>query len=159
MREEFLGKWGEDTMHEAKSTLKQRVFHGMRRGLVIASYLFIVLSLLDMHKSVILAEHQIDLVEFGLNFINALALAKVMLVGQELNFARRSSIKRYGSHSRTQFYLHASKSLKWPLSACYTTGHLLKAWLASLEVLDRITVSNGFAVCGVEHEQSALAFR
>jgi len=102
----------------------------MRRGLVIASYL--LLSLLDIHKSVILSEHQIDLVEFGLNFINALALAKVMLVGQELNFARRSSIKRYGSHSRTQFYLHASKSLKWPLSACYTTGHLLKAWLASL---------------------------
>ena len=89
MREEFLGKWGEDTMHEAKSTLKQRVFHGMRRGLVIASYLFIVLSLLDMHKSVILAEHQIDLVEFGLNFINASALAKVILVGQELNFANQ----------------------------------------------------------------------
>ena len=120
-------------MHEAKPTLKQRVFHGMRRGLVIVSYLFVVLSLFDIHKSVILSEHQIDLVEFGLNFINASALAKVMLVGQELNFARRSSIKRYGSHSRTQFYLHASKSLKWQLSACFTTGHLLKAWLASLE--------------------------
>jgi hypothetical protein len=48
-----------------------------------------VLSLLDIHKSVILAEHQIDLVEFGLNFINASALAKVILVGQELNFANQ----------------------------------------------------------------------
>jgi hypothetical protein len=76
-------------MDEAKPTLKQRVFHGMRRGLVIASYLFVVLSLLDIHKSVILAEYQIDLVEFGLNFINALALAKVILVGQELNFANQ----------------------------------------------------------------------
>jgi hypothetical protein len=76
-------------MHEAKPTLKQRVFHGMRRVLVIASYLFVVLSLLDIHKSVILTEHHIDLVEFGLNFINASALAKVILVGQELNFANQ----------------------------------------------------------------------
>jgi len=76
-------------MHEAKPALKQRVFHGMRRGLVIASYLFVMLSLLDIHKSVILAEYQIDFVEFGLNFINASALAKVILVGQELNFANQ----------------------------------------------------------------------
>ena len=48
-----------------------------------------MLSLSDIHKSVILAEHQIDLVEFGLNFINASALAKVILVGQELNFANQ----------------------------------------------------------------------
>jgi hypothetical protein len=88
-RDDFLGKWGEDTMHEAKPTLKQRVFHGMRRGLVIVSYLFVVLSLFDIHKSVILPEHQIALVEFGLNFINASALAKVILVGQELNFANQ----------------------------------------------------------------------
>jgi hypothetical protein len=72
-RNTLLGKRGEDTMHEAKPTLTQRVFHGMRRGLVIASYLFVVLSLLDIHKSAILAEHQIDLVEFALNFINASA--------------------------------------------------------------------------------------
>lgn len=61
----------------------------MRRGLVIASYLFVVLSLLDIHRAVILAEHQFDLVEFGLNFINASALAKVILVGQELNLANQ----------------------------------------------------------------------
>jgi hypothetical protein len=74
-------------MNEAKRTWKQRVFHGMREGLVIVSYLFVVFSLFDIHKSVILAEHQIDLVQFGLNFINAWALAKVVLVGQQLNLA------------------------------------------------------------------------
>jgi hypothetical protein len=74
-------------MNEAKRTWKQRVFHGMREGLVIVSYLFVVFSLFDIHKSVILAEHQIDLVQFGLNFINAWALAKVILVGQQLNLA------------------------------------------------------------------------
>ena len=74
-------------MNEAKRTWKQRVFHGMREGLVIVSYLFVVFTLFDIHKSVILAEHQIDFVEFGLNFINASALAKVILVGQQLNLA------------------------------------------------------------------------
>ena len=74
-------------MNEAKRTWKQRVVHGMRQGLVIVSYLFVVFSLFDIHKSVILAEHQIDLVQFGLNFINAWALAKVVLVGQQLNLA------------------------------------------------------------------------
>jgi hypothetical protein len=76
-------------MHEAKPTMRQRVFHGMRRALVLASYLFVVFILLDIHKSVILAEHQIDLMEFGLDFINASALAKVILVGQELNLANQ----------------------------------------------------------------------
>jgi hypothetical protein len=68
-------------------TLGHRVFYGMKRCLVIASYLFVVFSLFDIHKSVILAKHQIDLLEFGLNLINALTLAKVVLVGQELHLA------------------------------------------------------------------------
>src|SRR5262252_10202046 len=78
----------EDTVSKPpKPTLKQRVLHGIRQALVIVSYLFVVFSLFDIHKSVILAEHQIDLVQFGLNFINAWALAKVVLVGQQLNLA------------------------------------------------------------------------
>jgi hypothetical protein len=80
---------GEDIVNEAKRTWKQRVFHGMGQGLVIVSYLFVVFSLFDIHKSVILAEHQINLVQFGLNFINAWALAKVILVGQQLNLAEQ----------------------------------------------------------------------
>jgi hypothetical protein len=74
-------------MNEVKRTLKQKVLPGMRRGLVILSYLFVVFSTLDIYKSVILAEHQIDLMRLGLNFINASALAKVILVGQELKLA------------------------------------------------------------------------
>ena len=70
-----------------KPTLKQRVFYGMRQAIVIVSYLFVVFSLFDIYKSVILAEHQIDLMQFGLNFINSWVLAKVILVGQELKLA------------------------------------------------------------------------
>jgi hypothetical protein len=72
---------------DVKATLPQRALKGLRHALVIVSYLFVVLSLFDIHKSVISADHQIDLVQFGLNFINAWALAKVILVGQSMKLA------------------------------------------------------------------------
>lgn len=74
-------------MNEVRRSLKQRVLYGMRQGLVIVSYLFVMFVVFDIYKSVILAEHKIDLLRFGLNFINASALAKVILVGQELRLA------------------------------------------------------------------------
>jgi len=61
---------------EAKRTLKQRAFHGMREYLIISLYLFVVFSLFATYRAVILAEHQIELVPQGLAVINALALAK-----------------------------------------------------------------------------------
>jgi hypothetical protein len=74
-------------VREAKLTLKQRVFHGMREYLLIAFYLFVVFSLFAIYKSVILAEHDIDFAPQGLALINAMVLAKVVLVGQELHLA------------------------------------------------------------------------
>ncbi|HEV2986843.1 MAG TPA: hypothetical protein VG759_00265 [Candidatus Angelobacter sp.] len=81
------GSGGEETMSEGKRTLKQRAFHGLREYLVISFYLFVVFSLFAIYKSVILAEHHIDFAPHGLALINALALAKVMLVAQELHLA------------------------------------------------------------------------
>jgi hypothetical protein len=80
---------GEDTLSEAKRTLKQRVFYAMREYLLIAFYLFVVFSLFAIYKSVILAEDHIDFAPQGLALINALALAKVVLVGQELHMANQ----------------------------------------------------------------------
>jgi hypothetical protein len=67
--------------------LKQKVVHGTREYLVISFYLFVVFSLFEVYKSLILAEHHIDYTLHGLALINALALAKVMLVAQELHLA------------------------------------------------------------------------
>jgi hypothetical protein len=52
---------------------------------MIASYLWAVFGLIVMHKSMILAEHHIDFAHHGLALINALALAKVMLVARHLH--------------------------------------------------------------------------
>jgi hypothetical protein len=70
---------------ETKQTLKQKAAHEMREYLVISFYLFVVFSLFVVYKSVILAEHHISFAPHGFALINALALAKVMLVAQELH--------------------------------------------------------------------------
>src|SRR5580704_7835457 len=59
----------------------------MKEYLIISLYLFVVFSLFATYKAVVLAQHQIQLVPQGLALINALALAKVILVGQELHLA------------------------------------------------------------------------
>jgi hypothetical protein len=74
-------------MKDAKRTLKQKAVDEVREYLVISLYLFVVFSLFVFYKSVILAEHHIDFAPHGFALINALALAKVMLVAQELHLA------------------------------------------------------------------------
>jgi hypothetical protein len=76
---------GGDTVSEVKRTLKPRIVHEAREYLVIFLYLFVVFSLFALHKSVILAEDHIDFALHGFALFNALALAKVMLVAQELH--------------------------------------------------------------------------
>ena len=76
-------------MSEAKRTIKQRVIHGVKEYLSISAYLFVVFSLFAIYKSVILAEHHIDFVLHGFALINALALAKVILLAQDLKLADR----------------------------------------------------------------------
>jgi hypothetical protein len=68
-------------------TLKQRAYHGFKEYLVISCYLWVVFGLFAIYKSVILAEHNIALALQGVALLNALALAKVMLIAKELHFA------------------------------------------------------------------------
>ncbi len=74
-------------MPGADPTLKQKILRGMREFLGSTLYLFVVFALFDIYRSVILQQQQMDLLPLGLSLVNALALAKVMLVGQELHLA------------------------------------------------------------------------
>jgi hypothetical protein len=68
-------------------TLKQKAYHEMKEFLVIAFYLWVMLALLLLHRSIILAEHNIaDIAYQGFAIINALALAKIMLVAEYFRF-------------------------------------------------------------------------
>ena len=73
-------------MSDVRQHLKQKVVHETREYLIIALYLFVVFALLIIHKSMILGEHHIDYTLHGLALINALVLAKFILVAQDLGF-------------------------------------------------------------------------
>ena len=74
-------------MIPSKSTLKQKAWQGIKDYFIISLYLWLIFGLFVIYQSVILAEHDIPFAMHGFALINALALAKVMLVAREFNFA------------------------------------------------------------------------
>ncbi len=69
--------------YEQLQRLGGRVAHTMKRVLGIALYLGTLLSLFAIHRSLLLHESGLA-ARIGFSFLNALALSKVVLVGQEL---------------------------------------------------------------------------
>jgi hypothetical protein len=78
---------GDDNVNAPNRTLKQRACHEIKEYIAISCYLWVVFALLLLYKSVILAEHHIAFSSQGFAVLNALALAKVMLVAQKLRLA------------------------------------------------------------------------
>lgn len=65
--------------------LKKRALDGGRRFLVMFVYLWALLSLFALHERLVLREVGASLPSQGFAFVNALVLAKVMLLAEELN--------------------------------------------------------------------------
>jgi hypothetical protein len=74
---------------ENKRTLKQKAYQELKEFLGIALYLWLAFASLLLYKSIILSEGNISLLSHGLALLNALALAKVILIAQALHFAER----------------------------------------------------------------------
>lgn len=72
-------------MNTARQSLKQRVYQEFKNFLILAFYLWIVFGLLELHRAMILSEQHIDFAFHGFALINALALAKVMLLARHLH--------------------------------------------------------------------------
>jgi hypothetical protein len=70
-------------------SLKERAYQELKEFLVMTIYLWVVLGILIVYKSVILAQYHIDVVQHGLALLNALALAKVMLIAKGLHLGDR----------------------------------------------------------------------
>jgi hypothetical protein len=66
-------------------TLKQKAYHELKEFCGIALYLWVVLALFQLYRSVLLAEEHVSLAHQGFAVINALALAKVLLVAKALH--------------------------------------------------------------------------
>jgi hypothetical protein len=52
-------------------------------------YLWVILALFGLHESIVLAKHEIDYRGYGMAFIHAWVLAKVMLVAEDLHLGSR----------------------------------------------------------------------
>ena len=76
-------------MGKSSRDIKRFAYEQLKGFLVIALYLWIVFSLLVMFKSVVLAEQHIPFTYHGFAIINALALAKVMLMARHLHLGER----------------------------------------------------------------------
>ena len=84
--------------------LKARFLREAKRLFGMFLYLWAVLALFTLHESIVLAKHQINYRPYGLAFINAWVLAKVMLIADDLNlggdwFERRPLIYRISSRA------------------------------------------------------------
>jgi len=80
-------------MDTSSQSLRLKTYREFKDGLIITLYLWLIFGLLILHKSMILAEHHIDFTYHGLALMNALALAKVMLVSKHLHLGHQSEDK------------------------------------------------------------------
>jgi hypothetical protein len=82
---------GETAVVVTRQAVKEKAYHELKEFLLMALYLWIVFGLFTIYKYIILAEHHIDFVSHGLALINALALAKVMLIAKALHLGERAN--------------------------------------------------------------------
>ena len=73
-------------MNTSNQKAKQRVYHAMKDFLVVTVYLWVIFGLFALYKSVILAEDHIPFAAKGFALINALVLAKVVVIAREFRF-------------------------------------------------------------------------
>ena len=76
-------------MNASGKSLKARAYEELKEFLRMTIYLWVVFGLLILYKGVILAEYHIDITQHWMAIINALALAKVMLLAKDLHLGDR----------------------------------------------------------------------
>jgi hypothetical protein len=79
-----------DPVHATRGHhVKERLVHEVRQFLFMFMYLFVLFGLFTIHEAVVLAQHHITYAYCGFALVNALVLAKVMLVAEDLHLGRR----------------------------------------------------------------------
>ena len=72
-----------------KLTFKQKIAAQFREVFGMFLYLWVLFALFTYHKAIVLAHYNIDYKPFGIAFINAFILAKVMLAAEKMNLAAK----------------------------------------------------------------------
>ena len=79
----------EDSPSEHKPTLKEKAVFQLKEFFGMFLYLWVLFALFDFHRSIILAQEHINYQAQGFAIINALILANVMLIGEDLHLGKR----------------------------------------------------------------------
>jgi len=69
--------------------VKERLVHEVRQFLFMFLYLYVLFGLFAIHEAVVLEQRHITYAYYGFALVNALVLAKVMLVAEDLHLGRR----------------------------------------------------------------------
>ena len=69
--------------------VKERLVHEVRQFLFMFLYLYVLFGLFTIHEAVVLEQYHIAYAYYGFALVNALVLAKVMLVAEDLHLGRR----------------------------------------------------------------------
>ncbi len=70
-----------------KDKVKQVAYLQLKQFLIVFFYLWLIFALFDAQKAIILAREHIEFTGYGFAFINAMALAKFMMIAREVNLA------------------------------------------------------------------------
>jgi len=73
---------------ERIANLKKGALREAKRFLAMFLYLWVLFALFVLHESIVLAQHDVTFSPYGIALVNALVLAKVMLVAEDLHLGR-----------------------------------------------------------------------
>jgi hypothetical protein len=74
---------------EAKANLKERALEEFRLFWIIALYLWVFLGSFTIYRRLIIDETGVAYLHYGISLIEALVIAKVILIGKMFGFSRR----------------------------------------------------------------------
>jgi hypothetical protein len=72
-----------------KKSLKEKIFHEMAEYWIIVGYLTLVFAAFTWYRRLVLAAHDITYTDYWVPVIEALILAKVVMIGDVLHLGRR----------------------------------------------------------------------
>jgi hypothetical protein len=78
-----------DASHARRRSVVERIIHEVKQLVGMAVYLWVCFGLFALHESIVLEQHHINYKFYGFAIVNALILAKVMLVAEDLHLGER----------------------------------------------------------------------
>ena len=75
--------------NEQKASLKTRAVDETKKFLIMTLYLWVFFAVLSLHKTLVMEQEHLDYQAQGLAIVNALVLAKVMLLAEDFRLGSR----------------------------------------------------------------------